>query len=72
MHKLDVLMKVLYRHAPLKKKVLRANHSYIYIYIYIGVVTDRDLSFNKHAASLCKKSDRKLSVLSKLSNLKSF
>ena len=38
----------------------------------LGVVIDRDLSFNKYVSSLCKKAGRKLSVLSRLSNLMSF
>ena len=38
----------------------------------LGVVIDRDLSFNGHVSSLRKKADRKLSVLSRLSNLISF
>ena len=38
----------------------------------LGVVIDRDLNFNEYVSSLCKKADRKLSVLSRLSNLRSF
>ena len=38
----------------------------------LGVVTDRDLSFNEYISSLSKKAGRKLSVLSRLSNLMSF
>ena len=38
----------------------------------LGVVIDRDLSFNEYVSSLCKKADRKLSVLSRLSKLMSF
>ena len=38
----------------------------------LGVVIDRDLSFNEYVSSLCKKAGRKLSVLSRLSNLMSF
>ena len=38
----------------------------------LGVVTDRDLSFNEYVSSLFKKASRKLSVLSRLSNLMSF
>ena len=38
----------------------------------LGVVIDRDLSFNEYVSSLCKKAVRKLSVLSRLSNLMSF
>ena len=37
-----------------------------------GAVIDRDLSFNEYFSSLCKKAGRKLSVLSRLSNLMSF
>ena len=33
---------------------------------------DRDLSFNEYVSSLCKKAGRKLSVLSRLSNLMNF
>ena len=60
-------MKVLYRNAPLKKKVLKANYS-----SYIGVVIDGDLSFKEYVASLCKKASRKLSALYELSNLMHF
>ena len=35
----------------------------------LGVETDRILSFDEYIASLCKKSGKKLSVLSRLSNL---
>ena len=38
----------------------------------LGAIIDRDLSFNKYISSLCKKSDGKLSILSRLSNLMSF
>ena len=38
----------------------------------LGVVIDRDLNFNEYVSSLCKKAGRKLSVLSRLSNLMSF
>ena len=38
----------------------------------LGTVIDRDLSFNEYFSSLCKKAGRKLSVLSRLSNLMSF
>ena len=38
----------------------------------LGVVIDRDLGFNEYVSSLCKKAGRKLSVLSRLSNLMSF
>ena len=38
----------------------------------IGVVIDRDLNFDEYVSSLCKKTGRKLSVLSRLSNLMSF
>ena len=38
----------------------------------LGVVIDRDLNFNEYVYSLCKKAGRKLSVLSRLSNLMSF
>ena len=38
----------------------------------LGVVIDRDLSFNEYVSSLCKKAGRKLSVLSRLSNLRNF
>ena len=38
----------------------------------LGVVIDRDLSFNEYVLSLCKRAGRKLSVLSRLSNLMSF
>ena len=35
------------------------------------VVIDRDLNFNEYVSSLCKRAGRKLSVLSRLSNLMS-
>ena len=54
----EVLMKVLYRYTPLKKKVLKANHS-----SYIRVVIDNNLSFKEYVASFFKKVGRKLSVL---------
>ena len=54
-------MKVLYRYAPLKKKVLKANYS-----SYIGVIIEGDLSFKEYVASLCKKTCRKLSALYEL------
>ena len=38
----------------------------------LGVVIDKDFSFNEYVSSLCKKAGRKLSVLSRLSNLMSF
>ena len=38
----------------------------------LGVVIDKDLSFNEYVFSLCKKAGRRLSVLSRLSNLISF
>ena len=38
----------------------------------IGVVIDRDLTFDEYVSSVCKKAGRKLSVLSRLSNLMSF
>ena len=38
----------------------------------LGFLLDRDLSFNEYVSFLCKKDGRKLSVLSKLSNLMSF
>ena len=37
-----------------------------------GVVTDRNLGFTEYVSSLCRKAGRKLSVLSRLSNLTSF
>ena len=38
----------------------------------LGFLLDRDLSFNEYVSFLCKKAGKKLSVLSKLSNLMSF
>ena len=38
----------------------------------LGVLVDRDLNFNEYVFSLCKKAGRKISVLSRLSNLMSF
>ena len=38
----------------------------------LGVVIDREISFNEYVSSLCKKAGRKLSVLSRLSDLMSF
>ena len=38
----------------------------------LGVAMDRNLSFNEYVSSLCKKSGRELSVLSRLSNLMRF
>ena len=38
----------------------------------IGVVIDRDLTFDEYVSCVCKKAGRKLSVLSRLSNLMSF
>ena len=38
----------------------------------LGLVIDRDLNFNEYYSSLCKKTGRKLSILSRLSNLMSF
>ena len=60
-------MKVLYRYAPLKKKVLKANYS-----SYIGVIIEGDLSFKESVASLCKKTCKKLSALYNLLNLTRF
>ena len=38
----------------------------------LGVVIDRDLGFSESVSSLCKRACRKLSVLSRLSNLRTF
>ena len=38
----------------------------------LGLVIDRDLNFNEYYSSLCKITGRKLSVLSRLSDLMNF
>ena len=38
----------------------------------LGVVVDINLNFDKQVFDLCKKADRKLSVLARLSNYMSF